>query len=147
MADPSTQKLDTVVAKSKIVYELLIKEARYVSNLYTDKATILLSGFGVGKDPVQYGIPSKLVIKKIKDGTDPNTAKALINKIPEGEKVDRYKVETSVDARTWTLKLEIGSSQKLIFTTVRGVEVSVRVTGGNTHGYGKSSDPIPFLPR
>jgi len=148
--DGSTQKIAASEKKAEIVFDDLKLLLSFVNTGPAKgvKDLLLLSGFDVNKAPVTHDIPGQLVIKRIDDGAIANTAKVLIAPIPKEDFVDRYKVETSTDKITWTVVCETGNSNKLIITgTERGKEIFVRVTGGNTHGFGKPSEPIPFLPR
>lgn len=147
--DKSTQKRLKMEKQARVVHKMLKQLTGYVSGVTTDRDEILLSGFDADKAPETHTIPKdKLVIKRIEDGLEPNTAKVFIEKIPAGNFIDRYKLETSLDGAAWILVCETGSSRKLIIpVTKKMVEIFVRVTGGNTHGFSKPSEPVTFIPR
>ncbi len=148
--DGSEQKLAVSEKNAVIVFDDLKLLLGFVNTSPAKgvKDLLLLSNFEVNKAPVTHEIPGQLVIKRIDDGAVANTAKVLIETIPATDFVDRYKVETSIDKVNWTMTCETGNSNKLMITgTARGKEIFVRATGGNTHGFGKPSEPLPFLPR
>ena len=149
-AEDSTQTRADSANQSEVVHTDLKTYLVFVNNgpAKGDKAKLLLSGFDVNKEKVKHPIPGQIVIKEIVDGPTVNTAKVKIEKISAEDFVDRYKVETSLDKVTWTLAVDTGNSRKLIVTGLtRSKEVFIRVTGGNTHGYGKPSEVVGFIPR
>jgi hypothetical protein len=149
-AEDSTQTRAESANQSEVVHTDLKTYLVFVNNgpAKGDKAKLLLSGFDVNKEKVKHPIPGQIVIKEIVDGATANTAKVKIEKMSAEDYVDRYKVETSPDKVTWTVALDTGNSHKLIVTGLtRSKEVFIRVTGGNTHGYGKPSEVVGFIPR
>jgi predicted RNA-binding protein with TRAM domain len=113
-----------------------------------DKATILLSGFDCNEEFTVHNIPEKPVIKRIEDGRTPNSAKIFVDAVTDA---DRYKVEINTianDAAGWKTVLDPASIFTLeIANLSRGVEIWIRVTAGNCHGWGTASDAIGFIPR
>ncbi len=147
--DKSTQKRLAMEKQAKVVHKNLKDLTGYVSSVTVDKDEILLSGFQADKAPENHTIPKdRLVIKRVEDGKEVNSAKIFIEKIPAGNFIDRYKVETSSDGAAWALVVETGSSRKLIVPGLKKlVEVFIRVTGGNTYGFSKPSEAVTFAPR
>ena len=112
-----------------------------------DRALILMSGFDVNTEPVKHDVPAKAIIKRIEDGSKPNSAKIYIESMPD---TNRYKVEstTSLQNPVWVSLLDIGASNKQeVENLSRGIEIFLRVWGGNTHGWGSPSEPMAFIPR
>ncbi len=147
--DGSTASIAKSEAQCSIVFELLKTYLAWINNgpAKNIKSLLLLSGFDVSLEPVVHGIPNALVIKKMENGETPATVKVFIEAIPATDFVDRYKVETSPDDITFTIACETGNSSKLIIPgTVRGKEIFVRVSGGNTHGFGRPSTSVSFFP-
>ena len=148
-ADKSTQKRLAMEKQAKVVHKILKDLTGYVSSVTGDREQILLSGFQADKAPENHTIPKdRLVIKRVEDGKEVNSAKIFIEKIPAGNFIDRYKVETSSDGAAWALVVETGSSRKLVVKDLKKlVEVFIRVTGGNTYGFSKPSEAVTFAPR
>lgn len=147
--DGSPQKNQVIQDQMNIVHGLLKTQILYVNKVAQgDKAIILLSGFDCNADPVTRNIPGKAVIKRVEDGSVACSAKIYLDAVPDA---DRYKVEittTLADSTNWKTVLDFGSLNKIeIRDLVRGQEIYVRVTGGNTHGWGISSEPVAFIPR
>jgi len=64
---------------------------------------------------------------------------------------DRYKVEISTtpdDPKSWSTVTDLGSLKKLEINNLVALQkVYVRVSAGNTHGWGIPSEPMAFIPR
>lgn len=147
--DGSPQKNQVIKDQMNVVHGLLKTQILYVNKVAQgDKAIILLSGFDCNDDPVMRNIPGKALIKRVEDGSVACSAKIYLDAVPDA---DRYKVEittTLADPINWKTVLDFGSLNKIeIRDLVRGQEIYVRVTGGNTHGWGISSEPVAFIPR
>ncbi len=137
-------------AQAEVVFGGLKKYLVFVNNGPAQgiKDLLMLSEFEINKEKVVHPIPRQMVIKKIVDGISPNSAKITLTKKEAEDTMDRYKVETSADGATWILVLEVGDSRKLVVPGLKkSVELFYRVTGGNTHGFGKPSEAIAFSPR
>ena len=147
--DGSKIKAQAVIDQTDVVYSQLKSIMIYVNKVADgDIAIILLSGFDCNNEPVQRGIPGKALIKRIEDGSVPCSAKIFMDALPDA---DRYKVETSStpdDAESWETEIDFGGLKKLeIRDLVAGQKIYIRVSGGNTHGWGTPSEPMVFIPR
>ena len=147
--DGSERINQSILSQTQLVYDQLKQIATYVNKIAKgDKAIIILSGFDYDNESTEHGIPSKVIVKRVDDGSSEHSAKIFV--IPESN-ADRYMVEittTPNDAGSWKLVLNSVPSNKLeIPELVRGVEIFIRVTAGNTHGWGPHSDVISFIPR
>jgi hypothetical protein len=147
--DGSKQKNQAVLEQSQVVFNLLKDLSIYVDKIADgDKAIILLSGFDFSEEASLHGIPGKVIIRRITDGATACSAKIYIETLSEA---DRYKVETTTtpnDASSWKTVLDPASSKNLeIEGLTRAQEIYIRVTGGNTHGWGIPSEYASFIPR
>ncbi|HNW51798.1 MAG TPA: fibronectin type III domain-containing protein [Prolixibacteraceae bacterium] len=147
--DGSKQKNQAVLEQSQVVFDLLKDLSVYVDKVADgDKAIILLSGFDCNEDATPHNIPGKVIIRRITDGSIACSAKIYIETLPDA---DRYKVETSTtpnDASSWKTVLDPASSKNLEIEGLnKGQEIYIRVTGGNTHGWGTPSEYMSFIPR
>ena len=147
--DGSPQKNQVIKDQTDVVHGLLKTEILYVNKVAKgDKAIILLSGFDCNDDPVTRSIPGKALIKRVEDGSVACSAKIYLDAVPDA---DRYKVEITTslaDPVNWKTVLDFGSLNKIeIRDLLRGQEIYIRVTGGNTRGWGISSEPVAFIPR
>lgn len=147
--DGSKLKNLEVINQTEVVYAMLKTRLIYVNKIADGDVTIiLLSGFDCSNEPVQHDIPDKAVIKRLEDGTVPCSVKIYMDALPEA---DRYKVETSTtpdDPESWVTQIDYGGLKKMeVRDLVAGQRISFRVSGGNTHGWGVSSEPVSFIPR
>jgi len=64
---------------------------------------------------------------------------------------DRYKVETTItpnDPESWETEIDYGSLKRLEIRNLTAAQkIYIRVSGGNTHGWGTPSEPMAFIPR
>jgi len=64
---------------------------------------------------------------------------------------DRYKVQTTLtpdDEESWETVIDYGGLNKIeIRDQVALQKIHIRVSGGNTHGWGVPSEPMAFIPR
>jgi hypothetical protein len=149
LKDGSKLKNQIIVDQTDVVYALLKNELLYVNKVADgDRALILFSGFDSNNEPVSHGIPGKAVIKRVEDGSFRCSAKIYAEKVDEA---DRYKLEvttTPSDSTSWKTALDPASLHHLeIKNLVRGQEIFIRFTGGNTHGWGIPSKYVSFIPR
>lgn len=147
--DGSKQKNQALVDQAEVVHGMLKSEIIYVNKVADgDKTIILLSGFDCNEDSTVKDIPGKVLIKRIEDGSVSCSAKIYIEALADA---DRYKVETATaltEVTDWKTVLDFGALNKLeIRNLIRGREIYIRVTGGNTHGWGMPSEPVVFIPR
>jgi len=130
------------------LYNMLKNELIYVNKRGNyDRAILILSGFPVNKFPEPQPIPDKVVIKRVEDGKEPNTAKFFIMQI--GQRYVFYNIQTTLtpdDETSWKTLVTVKSSMKLI---VPGLENQVlmwyRIAAGNAHGMGQWSNRISFI--
>ena len=147
--DGSKIKAQAVIDQAEVVYNMLKLLVFYV-NLVADgdMSIILQSGFDCNNEPVQHGVPDKALIKRLEDGSVPCSVKIFMGALAEA---DRYKVETTVtpdDADSWETALDFGGLNRLeIKDLVSAQKIYIRVSGGNTHGWGSPSEPVAFIPR
>lgn len=147
--DGSKQKNQAIEDQTNIVYGMLKSLSIYTNKVANgDKTIILLSGFDCNNEPANREIPGKGLIKRIEDGSVACSAKIYVESLADA---DRYKVEISnniADSNNWKTILDFGSLNRLeIRDLVRGQEIYIRVSGGNTWGWGVPSEPIVFIPR
>lgn len=147
--DGSKQINQAILDQSQIVYNKLKLLADFVSRIANgNKSAILASGFDFNDDASSIGIPGKVVIRRVTDGSSVCSAKIFITALTEAK---RYKVETSTtpnDSESWKIALDPASSRNIeIDSLPRGAEVFIRVVGGNSHGWGIPSDYVSFIPR
>jgi hypothetical protein len=88
------------------------------------------------------------LIKRIEDGTVSCSAKIYVAALADA---DRYKVEittTPADPASWKTVLDYGVLNKMeIRDLIRGQEIFIRVSGGNSLGWGIPSEQTAFIPR
>jgi len=147
--DGSKIKAQAVIDQTDIVYNMLGLLVFYVNKVADgDMAIILLSGFDCNNEPSERDIPEKAVIKRLEDGSVACSVKIFMDALTDA---DRYKVEitTTPDAsKSWKTVLDFGGLKKLeIRDLVALQKIYIRVSGGNTHGWGVSSEPMAFVPR
>jgi hypothetical protein len=147
--DGSKVKNQAVIDQTNVVYSMLKLLVFYVNKVADgDMSIILLSGFDCNSDPVQHDIPAKAVIKRLEDGSVPCSVKIFMDALPNA---DRYKVEitsTPDDADSWVTVIDFGGLKKLEVKDLTAAQkIYVRVSGGNTHGWGVPSEPMAFIPR
>jgi len=147
--DGSKVKAQAVVEQTDVVYGMLKSLLIYVNKVANGDMTIILqSGFDCNNEPTQHDVPGKAVIKRIEDGSTPCSAKIYMDAVPDA---NRYKVETSItpdDAESWETELDFGGLNRLeIKDMVAAQKIYIRVSGGNTHGWGPASEPVAFIPR
>lgn len=147
--DGSKVKTQFVIDQTDVVYGMLKSMILSVNKIAAgDTAIILLSGFDCNNEPTQHDIPAKAVIKRIEDGSMACSAKIYMDALPNA---DRYKVDTTTtpdDAESWETQIDFGGLKKLeIRDQVAAQKIYIRVSGGNTHGWGAPSEPMAFIPR
>ena len=147
--DGSKVKAQAVIDQTDVVYGMLKSNIIYVNKVADgDMAIILLSGFDCNNDPVQHDIPGKALIKRIEDGSVACSAKIFLDALTDA---DRYKVEittTPDDAESWKTVIDFGGLNRLeVRDLVAAQRIYIRVSGGNTHGWGVPSEPVAFIPR
>jgi len=147
--DGSKVKTQLIIDQTDVVYGMLKSLILSVNKIAAgDTAIILLSGFDCNNEPMLHDIPAKAVIKRIEDGSVACSAKIYMDALPHA---DRYKVETSTtpdDAESWETQIDYGGLKKLeIRDLVAAQKIYIRVSGGNTHGWGAPSEPMAFIPR
>lgn len=139
----------SIVDQTDVVHAVLKNLCVYVNTVAKgDKMTIVLSGFDCSKDAATRPLPEKAVIKRIEDGRVRCSAKIYIYVLPNA---NRYKVEITTDLNNpagWRTVLDHGSLNTLEIGDLGYLqETYIRVTGGNTHGWGVPSEPVLFVPR
>ncbi|MDD4993887.1 MAG: hypothetical protein PHR83_16830 [Paludibacter sp.] len=147
--DGSKIKAQAVIDQTDVVYIMLKSLLIYVNKVAAgDIAIILLSGFDCNNDPIQRDVPGKAVIKRLEDGSVPCSVKIFMDALTDA---DRYKVETTItpdDPESWKTELDFGSLKKLEIRDLTAAQkIYIRVSGGNTHGWGVPSEPMAFIPR
>ena len=147
--DGSKIKAQAVIDQTGVVYDMLKSLVYGVNKLANgDMSIILLSGFDCNDEPMQHDIPEKAVIKRLEDGSLPCSIKVFLDAVSDA---DRYKVEISTtpdDPKSWSTVTDLGSLKKLEINNLVALQkVYVRVSAGNTHGWGIPSEPMAFIPR
>jgi len=147
--DGSKVKTQLIIDQTDVVYGMLKSLILSVNRIAAgDTAIILLSGFDYNNEPTQHDIPAKAVIKRLEDGSVACSVKIYMDALPNA---DRYKVETTTkpdDAESWETQIDFGGLKKLeIRGLVAAQKIYIRVSGGNTHGWGAPSEPMAFIPR
>jgi len=139
----------SIESQSQLVYRDLKSIISYVNKVAKGvKSIVLLSGFDCEEEPVEHDIPEKVIVKRVEIGSTEHSLKIFVIALTDA---DRYMVEittTPDDPNSWKLALNSVPSNKLELTNLtRGVEVFIRVTAGNTHGWGPHSDVTSFIPQ
>jgi hypothetical protein len=81
----------------------------------------------------------------VEDGSTAQSVKMYVESL---EYADRYKVEVATNQNgPWSTTLDFGTLNRLEFTSERGKEILIRVSGGNCYGWGIPSDAASFIPR
>lgn len=147
--DGSKLKNQAVIDQAEVVYESMKSLIIYVNKVADgDLSIILLSGFDCNNEPVQHDVPGKAVIKRLEDGSVACSVKIFMDALANA---DRYKVETTTtpdDPESWETQIDFGGKNKLeIRNFVAAQKIYIRVSGGNTHGWGVPSEPVAFIPR
>jgi len=147
--DGSKIKAQAVTDQADVVYSMLKSLIIYVNKVADgDISIILLSGFDCNNEPMQHDIPGKAVIRRLEDGSVPCSVKIYMDALPDA---DRYKVETTTtpdDPESWETEIDYGSLKRLEIRNLTAVQkIYIRVSGGNTHGWGTPSEPMAFIPR
>jgi len=147
--DGSDKIKEALATQTKLVYSSLKSLVAYANKVAKgDKAIIILSGFDSDEEATVHDIPDKVILKHIENGSTLYSLKIYVQ--PQSN-ADRYMVEittTPGDPNSWKMVLNSVASNKLeVPGLARGVEVFVRVTAGNTHGWGPHSDVTGFFPQ
>ena len=147
--DGSKLKNQNIIDQTEVVHNMLKSILLYVNKVANgDKAIILLSGFDCNDEPMQHDIPGKALIKRLEDGSVPCSVKIFMDALTDA---DRYKVETTStpnNADSWETQIDFGGLKKLEIKNLESAEtIYIRVSGGNTHGWGVPSEPMAFIPR
>jgi hypothetical protein len=147
--DGSKVRNQAITDQADVVYGMLKSNIIYVNKVANgDVAIILLSGFDSNNDPVQHDIPGKALIKRIEDGSVSCSAKIFMDALTDA---DRYKVESTItpdDAGSWKTTIDFGGLNRLEIKNLAAAQkIYIRVSGGNTHGWGVPSEPMVFIPR
>jgi hypothetical protein len=142
--DPSLVLMETELIK----LDLAIKAkdgTKQKNQVIADQAAVV---YDSNNEPITKDIPGKVYIRRIEDGSTVCSAKIYVEKL---ENADRYKVETTTsieDPESWKTVLDPASLFNIEISGLpRGKDVYIRVTGGNSHGWGIPSDYIVFIPR
>ena len=144
--DGSEEGNASILAQSQIVFDILKDLVDYANPIAGgDKVKVLMSGFPASAEPVTMPIPGKALIKRIENGLAPLSAKLFVESLLNAK---FYKVETTLtplDETSWVIALDPVSLFKMILTDLKADEkFYTRVTGGNIHGWGRPSEPVPF---
>ena len=147
--DGSKLKNVAIADQTDVVYNMLKLLLVYVNGVAAgDETMILLSGFDCNNEAVNHGVPARAVVNRIEDGSVPCSAKIFMSTL---DNADRYKVEISTtpnDPESWKTVIDFGGVSRLeIRDLVYGQKIYIRVSAGNTHGWGTPSEPVAFLPR
>jgi hypothetical protein len=147
--DGSKIKNQAILDQTEVVFSMLKVLIFYVNKVAGgDKGIILHSGLDCNKERVVHSIPDKALIRRIDDGSLFCSAKIYLDPLYHA---NRFKVEitaTPEDATSWKKVLDYGAINKLeVPNLAYGQKIYIRVTGGNTHGWGTPSEPVVFIPR
>jgi len=147
--DRSKIKNQAIVDQTDVVYVMLKLLIFYVNKVASgDRGIILLSGFDCNNERVAHSIPGKALIRRIDDGSVFCSAKVYLDPLYDA---DRFKVEitsTLDDAESWKKIFDFGGINKLeVRDLAYGQKIYIRVSRGNTHGWGTPSEPMVFIPR
>ena len=145
--DGSKQKNLAIIDQTVVLCTLLKDYIVYVNKIAKgDRAIILLSGFDCNDEPAIREIPARALIKRIEDGSTPCSFKIYAERV---NGADRYKVEiaTNIDG-PWTTVTDHASLRNMeMRDQIRGLTIYIRISGGNTLGWGPPSEPAAFMPR
>ena len=146
--DGSTEGNAAIEAQALIVFNILKDLIDYANPIASgDKVKVLMSGFSASAEPVTMPIPGKALIKRMEDGLAPLSAKIFVEPLLNAK---FYRAETSLtpmDETSWKIALDMVSLFKMLLLDLTpDVKFYTRVTGGNIHGWGRPSEPVPFMP-
>jgi len=145
--DGSKQKNQAITDQTVVLCTLLKDYIVYVNKIAQgDRAIILLSGFDYNDEPAIREIPARALIKRIEDGSTPCSFKVYAERV---DGADRYKVETATNIDgPWTTVTDHASLRNMeMRDQTRGLTIYIRISGGNTLGWGPPSEPAAFMPR
>jgi hypothetical protein len=145
--DGSKRQNVLIANQAEVVYKILKLYVFYVNKVAQgDQAIILLSGFDCNNEPTPRTLPNKALIRRIEDGSLSGSVKIYAEAL---EYADRYKVENATTSTgEWKTLLDHGTLNKLEFNGMeRGKEIWLRISGGNSKGWGDPSEPVSFIPR
>ncbi len=145
--DGSKQKNQAITDQSVVLCTLLKDYIVYVNKIALgDRTIILLSGFDYNDEPAIREIPARALIKRIEDGSTPCSFKVYAERV---DGADRYKVETATNIDgPWTTVTDHASLRNMeMRDQIRGLTIYIRISGGNTLGWGPPSEPAAFMPR
>jgi hypothetical protein len=153
----------TLHKQSELVYGYLSSEKAYVKKIANgDKTTILLSGFDSCEEAGPKVIPSKVIIKQVKEGPVTNSAKIMLASVTKTTtptartassvaKGNMFIVDMSTtpnDLNSYhDVLMETNSKKLVIPNLVPDVPVWFRVAARNSKGQGPWSEPFKFIPR
>jgi len=129
------------------LYNLLKDEVLYVNKIaINNEAVLLRSGFDTNKEVSKPSIPVKVIIKNITAGSEEHSAKIAIENVSNAR---NYRIQTNNVSSTstdWILtNFATSSFQLYVSELTRGQEIWIRVSAGNTSGWGEWSDPVSFI--
>ena len=115
-----------------------------------DPAIIAQAGFDSSADPTPHSIPKQVVIKRMVNGAENQTAKIYIEAMGQSGLTFQVRITTVPNAASndpsWVLVLQTTSSKKLIIPNLtRGKEVFIQINAMNAAGIGIWSDAKPFI--
>jgi len=145
--DGSKQKNQAITDQTVVLCTLLKDYIVYVNKIAQgDRGIILLSGFDYNDEPAIREIPARALIKRIEDGSTPCSFKVYAERV---DGADRYKVETATNIDgPWTTVTDHASLRNMeMRDQIRGLTIYIRISGGNTLGWGPPSEPVAFMPR
>ena len=149
----ATTTRDTAVSA---LFVAIGKLLLYANGLYKGiKADLIVSGFDVSADPSPHVIPDAPVIKSVKDGKLPHSAKIMLAKITSTLSTQKesytYTVQMALVAdleANYRQVLQIKDSRKLVIAGLtRGAEVFFRICRSNAAGQSDWSEVVPFMPQ
>ena len=130
------------------LYRMLQLELIYVNKIGNhDRGILMLSGFPVSVEPSPRPVPEQIVIKRIENGKESNSAKIFIDPLSQYEL--RFTVQSTTtpdDASSWREVLSESNSHQLIITNlVLDQKVWFRLRASNPAGNGAWSVPVSFI--
>ena len=146
--DGDHSKKDLRDEASETLYAMLQQGLVYVNKIGNhDRGILALSGYPVSAEPAPRPIPEQVVIKRIVDGKESNSAKIYID--PIGQTDVRFEIQatTTPDVLTsWHEVLgESNSFQLIISNLVLDQKVWYRVRACNANGNGAWSVAVSFI--
>ena len=132
---------------SVALYDLLQDEAVYVNFVGNgDRGILALSAYSISDPPNPRPIPEQVVIKRIEDSLQSNTAKIYIDHMSQTHLTFEVQETLTPDIiDSWKVVLSTSNSHELLISRrILGQKVWYRINASNANGTGQWSTAVSF---